>query len=194
MAGTPNLTQHMFRGRNDDGNETTATWIEAANTDWTQAVDVNFRVRFVVKENNSANPANFGCQLQYNLAAAGWNDVNATSSVVQSSASPNLADRAVLTQQLGSGTFSAGAFDEVDGELTEALDDTDIAQNTEGEYEFCVQIRSADVTDAQTLQLRLVWDSGAALTGYTQTPTITVSEGGAPANLRRYSLTMVGVG
>ena len=34
-------TQVGFRGRNDDGTETTATFIAAVNTNWTQLTGVN---------------------------------------------------------------------------------------------------------------------------------------------------------
>jgi hypothetical protein len=46
----PAFTQDSFRGRNDDDNETAATWKAAADTNWTQKVDENFRVRFVISE------------------------------------------------------------------------------------------------------------------------------------------------
>ena len=45
-----NTEQIAFRGRNDDGSETTATWIAAQNTNWTQPTGTNFRVRFEVEE------------------------------------------------------------------------------------------------------------------------------------------------
>ena len=111
------FTQFKFRGRNDNGNETAATWKELADTNWTQKVDENFRVRFVVQETAGVSAADKTFQLEYNRNGGGWNDVNAASSVVRSWASPNVADGANTTQQVGSGTFvtpNAG-FDEVDG-------------------------------------------------------------------------------
>ena len=44
------FTQAGFRGRNYDDDETAATWKAAADTNWTQKVDENFRVRYVVQE------------------------------------------------------------------------------------------------------------------------------------------------
>jgi hypothetical protein len=167
------LDQAGFRGRNDDGNETTATWKVAENTDWSQVVDTNLRVRFVVDETAGGDPAGIIFQLQYNLNGAGWNDVNATSSVVRSSASPNLADSAATTRQLasGAGTFVAGGFDEGNGESGP----WDIGVGGLTEVEYCVQIRSADVTNADTIDLRLWKDTGSAvLDAYSQVPTITV--------------------
>ena len=68
--------QDAFRGRNDDGTEATATWIALINTNWSQAVDVNFRVRFNIHQ-SSGGGGPLVCQLQYNLASAGWVAVNA---------------------------------------------------------------------------------------------------------------------
>ena len=51
----------------------------------------------------------------------------------------------------------------------------DLAAIGHCEPEFCVQILSGDVTNGQTLQLR-VSDAGTAIAAYTDTPTITVSE------------------
>ena len=191
MPTTPVLDQDSFRGRNDDGSETTATWKAAANTNWSQDVDTNFRVRFLYQETAGGNPANLSLQLQYNLASAGWNNVTGASSVVRSSLSANFVDLDATTQQLGVGTFDPGVMEELDG-LTGT--GADIGASEESEVEFCVQIRSADVTNAQTLQLRIVKEGGTVLDTYTNTPTITVVEGGAPANLRRYSLALSGVG
>ena len=183
------IDQGKFRGRNDDGDETTATWKAAANTDWSQNVDENFRVRFLLSETAGGNPDDT-CKIQYNLASAGWVDVSASSSVVRSFASPNVADNAATTEQMaGTGTFESGAFDEVDGGVSKTW-----SASRDTEHEFCMQIRSADVTNGQTLQLRCVRGGGTVYDTYTNTPTITVVEGGAPANLRRYTLTTLGIG
>ena len=118
MSCTAAFNQKAFRGRNDDGNETTATWKAVQNANWTQAVDVNFRVRFEVQETAGCALANLDIQFQYNLNSAGWVNVTATSNVVRSSASSNLADAANLTNQLtiGTGTFiGLTGFDEVNG-------------------------------------------------------------------------------
>lgn len=169
--------QTSFRLRNDDGNEADATWKQAINVNDTINVDENFRPRFgiTVSDTNQS----IGCQLEYNLAGAGWNAVNATSSVVQSSASPNVANGATITEQLDqSKTFTArfspnGGFDEVDGLIA----NQSLTTTEEMECEYCVQIQSGDVTDGQTIELRIS-RAGTALDTYTNTPTVTVSEAG----------------
>jgi hypothetical protein len=95
----PSYTQANFRGRNDNGNEIAATWKAAADTNWTQKVDENFRVRFVVQETAGISAADKTFQLEYNRNGGGWNDVNAASSVVRAWASPNVADGADTTGQ-----------------------------------------------------------------------------------------------
>lgn len=190
----PSMSQAGFRGRNDDGSEAAATWKAAENTGWTQAVDENFRVRFVVDE-TAGGPENIQCKLQYNLNAAGWNDVNATSLVVRSSASPNFAEGDATTRLLtsGVGTFLAGKMDEVDGATNQNVA---FAGGELTEFEFCAQIRSVDVVNNDSIQLRLVRSAGTVLESYVQTPTLTVSEGAPPgpaAGLRTLALTGVGV-
>lgn len=166
-----------YRGRNDDGNETTATWKAAQNTAWVQPVDVNFRVRFKV-QNDTAAISNLDVKLQYNKNGAGWVDVNATSSVVRSSASANVADQANLTEQLtgGTGTFiGATSFDEVNGSC--GGNSLDVTSTGKFEHEFCVQVRSADVVGGDVIQLRTINDDAeTAWTTYTVTAQLSVSE------------------
>jgi hypothetical protein len=176
MSCTAAWNQKTFRGRNDDGNETTATWKATQGTDWTQLVDTNFRIRFEVQETAACAKNNVVWQLQYNKGGAGWVTVNASSSNVRSSASPNLADAANLTNQLtiGTGTFQGlTGFDEVDGAAGGAS--MDLVASGHAEAEYCVQIRGVDVADGNTIQLRIT-DSGVAFAAYDATPTITVSK------------------
>src|SRR3990167_3782643 len=145
MGGcTAAWNQVSFRGRNDNGDQATATWKALQNTNWTQAVDENFRVRFEMQETAGCAATNVtNIQLQYNLNAAGWVNVTATSSVVQSVASPNVADAAATTDQLtvGTGTFvGGGGFDEVNGIAGSTA--MDVAASGHFEVEYCVQILS----------------------------------------------------
>ena len=167
-----------FRGRNDDGDETTATWKAAEDTNWTQQVDTNFRVRFKVQNDTSAIN-NLDVLLQYSLNGGAFTAVSATSSVIRSSASPNLADQANLTVQLtaGTGTFiGATSFDEVNGICGGTALDLTATGNMENE--FCVQLRSADVVHGDSIQIRTInSDSGAPRTTYNVTCTIMANRG-----------------
>jgi len=166
-----------FRGRNDNGDQATATWKALQNTNWTQAVDENFRVRLEAQETAGCAKSNFtNIQLQYRLNGGTWTDVTASSNVVRSSASPNEADAAALTDQLtvGTGTFEGDAcFDEVNGVCGSTA--TDVLASGHIEAEYCVQILSADVTNNDVVELRITV-GGTAFAAYDATPSITVSE------------------
>lgn len=168
-------TVYAFRGRNDDGNETTATWKAAQNTTWVQARDANFRIRFGV-QNDTGPINNLDVQLQYSLNGTDWVAVNASSSYVRSSASSNVADAANLTEQLtgGSGTFEgATAFDEVNGICGGTS--YDIASTEYFEHEFCCQVRSAEAANGIQIWLRTInSDSGLPWTTYNVTATLWV--------------------
>lgn len=166
--------QSDFRGRNDNGGEIGATWIAAANTDWTQASNAPFRVRFVIQETGGASASGQGFQLQYNRNSAGWVDVTASSSVVKSFGSTNIVDGQDTTQQVGGGTFvtpNAGV-DEVDGAVGSAT----FAGSDETELELCIKIITADIVNNDTIQLRIVEADLTALGTYSNTPSITVSK------------------
>lgn len=57
------LDQEGFRFRNDDGNETTATWKAAQDTNATSALSANVRLRFCI--NATDDPASSAYQLYY---------------------------------------------------------------------------------------------------------------------------------
>jgi hypothetical protein len=170
--------QDSFRGRNDDGTETTASWIALANTNWTQDIDADaqFRVRFLIQETAGVAEADFQEILQYNLNGAGWNNVTGASSVIRGVLSSNYADGDNTTQQIGAGTFITTNAGMVEGDGGPASTTApDFAGSDETEFEFMLEIQAADVVDADTIQLR-VTNNGTALGTYTNTPTVTVTE------------------
>lgn len=167
------------RGRNDDGSEILATYKAAQNTDWEQALDVNFRIRAEIQETGGVATIDSEFQLQYNLELAGWNDVNASSLVARSSASSEFADGDNTTENshdltAGTGTFQGGdGMDEVNGLAGGPL--MDIAASGHAEVEYCLQLRSADLdAGAYTIQFRIVKGGGTVLEAYTHAgPTVT---------------------
>lgn len=185
------LNQSAFRGRNDDGNETTATWIAAENTNWTQAVDTTFRVRFEIEETAAGNSKvtrseEAGARvLHYNLNAAGWNEVppDGSGTVVAFVASANFTGPVQCTDQM---TTSAKAFlANADmalvelGGLGSGGSATPTSQSVQAEY--TLQIVGTGVANGDTLQLRMNDGINVSLDTYTNTPSITVSKGGAAA-------------
>lgn len=68
VAGLAGLVeQEGFRWRNDDGSETTATWAQSQDTNHTQPLDTNIRLRALL--NADDDPASAQYQLEYKLSS-----------------------------------------------------------------------------------------------------------------------------
>lgn len=202
MEATATFDQDSFAGRCDNGSESAATWKQSdgtcgsiqTNVDWTQTVDENFRVRFVVQETGGVALVNFIENLQYNRNSLGWNDVDDSASlVVRMSLSGNFAHGDDTTQQVGAGTFLTAndGMNETNPPGSTML--PDFAGNDETEFEFCCQIRGVDVNDTDTIELR-VTRNGTLLDTYTNTPTLTVDKPAPVANPLAGSLGIMGIG
>lgn len=180
VAGT--FAQDAFRARNDDGNETTATWKAAANTNWTQPLNTIFRLRFVIKQTDSAFTGGvqaFQCHYSHNGGA--YTEVagqGTTTNAVRLADSANVADAAVTTQQIGTGTFVAGEIDE-----SGFADATFASGLSETEFEFVLEAISSIVANGDTLDFRVYTSSAVAIATYTVTPRATVGAGAAAASL-----------
>jgi hypothetical protein len=169
------LAQTAYWGRNDNGTEITATGKAVQKTNWSQDVDENFRVRFVLQETGGAAGTTGTIQLQYQVGGTGgWSNVDDVSSVVRSSASPNFTDNQATTNHAsitGSGTFVAGSMDQVNG----LVNTVSLGASGHTEVEFCVQIVGADVINGTLVGLRIN-------TTTTNAPLITVIKA-VPADL-----------
>ena len=186
--------QKAYRARNDDGSETTATWIAAQNATWSQVVDSNFRIRLEVQETAACAGANKVWRLQYNKNSAGWVDCSASSVVIRASASANFTDGAATTDQLtvGTGTFiggsgTTGGMDE--GNCNAGGASMDVAASGHSEAEFCVQLRSADTVGGDTIELRIT-DAGTAFAAYDATASMTRSSGNVSVTPTTKALTL----
>lgn len=172
--------QTSFRGVNDDGSESASTFKAAVNTNFNQPQDENFRIRFLIQEDDDVEDLDMTFQLQYNLNAQGWNNVDGASSVVRSAASTFFADGDTTTQRIGAGTFigTNNGMDETEGLAGGAGMDFTTTINQETEVEFCCQIRSADTVSGDTIQLRVINDkTSQPFATYTNTPTLTIPTG-----------------
>lgn len=175
MAPLPQtIDQNAFRGRNDDGNETTATWIAAKNVNWTQTLDVQFRVRFGLIESGGGDHE-LGFKVQFNHKGLGWFDVTTTSGAARMAASTGLTEGSNCTAQLAlGGTFQTTNAGQEDGDGTVP----DTAETKAGktiEHEYSVVIRSAVVAATEVVQFRVVESDGTALQTYTNTPSVTAA-------------------
>lgn len=165
----PISNQTDFRFRVNSGNEATATWLAAINTDISIDVDTSFRYRVVVAETaNSTNPLTVNLTLFFSLNLGTFTLITA-STPIQFGTFIGSSDGDVTTQQVGSGTF-------VDGELdnTGVVADLDI-QNSETEMEYCLTIDSGQVANDDTIDLQ-AFTGGVALDNYGNTGRATVIE------------------
>jgi hypothetical protein len=179
VSCTAAWNQVAFRGRNDDGSETLATWKATQNSNWSQAVDTNFRVRFEVQETAGCAKNNVTPVVQCNKNGAGWFLVNGIGAAVVSALSTHYANDDDCTDQLtvGTGTFQGGDG-MTEGTQTGGGAAMDVAASGHYEVEFCLSILSGEVVNGDTIQLRAT-DAAAAFAAYDAIPTVTVIEAAA---------------
>ena len=186
------INQTNFRARNDDDTEAAATWIAEENSNWTQSVDTNFRLRFAFENSgetrynpNTATPSYTDFRIEYKVNAGIWGEIGASGTTVEAvvsslndyviNASPIISVR--LTP--GPYTFNTGCFSEINSS-TGVFNRLGLPGLTESETEISLQIVSANVSDEDTIQIRLVGYDGTnteVFDLYSNTPTITVNKG-----------------
>jgi hypothetical protein len=186
-----------FRLRNDDGNETAATWVAAQNTNASITEGVTFRLRYLVQETGgvaiNGTDSDWGLYFRINAGAYQWLGAESITGL-NFSTSPNVTDVQATTQQLtgGTGSFIAGQVEEGNGRLQSAIG---ASQNTE--YEFVLILPAADVVGGDTLDVQLAqWPvtyggpaNRIAVTG--TFPTITVAASGPTTQTGSFSLNAV---
>lgn len=153
------INQESARGRNDDGNETTATWKANADTVYTQLVGTNFRHRILVQLTTSVSKNNFAETWQYSLGGGTFTDITTSSSVVKAVLTAQYAGPIDTTQQIGAGTFVTTNAALIENTGAGSTTVPDMAGNDEFEAEGCFQIVGGDVSDADTIRLRLQVDA-----------------------------------
>lgn len=160
-----------------DGTEAEAVIFGEKNVNQTLEVDTIYHFRIGFWNNDADAWKNATVQLEYNYESGGWNDVNATSSVVRSAPTSGLVDGENSTQRITAFAFDATneGQDEVDGEAGGG--DADFTNNG-AEAVFAFTIRSEDVADEDTIVLKITDAAeNEDLDVYEQTdPTITVNE------------------
>lgn len=194
MAITAVWDQDSFRFRNDDGSETTATWMAAANTTPADIpLDTNFRLRFLIQEtagsNQSENPT---WTIQYRVNSGGgfgaWTDCHrgpGGTTLATGAYTSQWAGAIAATQQLGSGTFNSGGSTALEASTPEtgtysvADGGFGTAGNDEYELEFVLSFSSTNGAAAGDIyEFRIIASLGTFGT-YTNTPSVTVSSGTA---------------
>lgn len=176
--------QDSYRFRNDDGSETTATWMAAANTTPADIpLDTIFRLRFLVQEtagSNQAETPTFTWQFRVNTGSGfgSWTNPQASGTAAVRPDSPNYVEPVATTKQLGAGTFRDGDLIDTGG-VTGLLAAT--AGNDEYEIEIAISFNSALASAGDIFEFRLLVSTGSftTLNTYTRTPSVTVASGPA---------------
>lgn len=160
--------QVAFRIRNDNGNETTATWVKAQNTNGGVARDTNFRVRFRIDETGGGT-AWSGVTFNLYYSTGGAYAAVTDSTPVKFVLSDNFVDHDDCTTQLTGGT---GTFVTDNNGMAEAAGITN--SGTKGylfETEWCLQLDSAQIASNGYVDLR-IYNGTGALAAYSQTPRV----------------------
>lgn len=166
-----NTVQESFRWRDDDDDEINATWLADTNVNPTLVAadyDTNIRIRYLIQNTGGKDEGDEGYRIYYSIDDASWVGVGPSTSFVRASSSIEFADEDSTTQQIGGGTHDEGYMDST-GQTNSYV----LAQDQESEDEFCFQLRSADFTGGEKLEIRVEFAGGQDLDGYTNTPTIT---------------------
>ena len=169
---TASCRNYGFRGRDDSVGLNTDTWTFPQDTNFSYNVDEIFRIRFGCQEVNNKS-YNLAWQIEYNLNGTGWNNVTTTSNVIQAVPSAQFNDGDAITASLLTGETQAwinGAGDE-DGAPPGVIQ----MQNIATEYEYSMQIQSADVSNNDTIEIRVYGLSAGFEGGVTVTAIKAVS-------------------
>jgi len=175
----PSYTQAVFRGRNDNGTESSATWIESTDTNFTLQVSTTFRLRFRVQQTVTNANTNLTKNFKLRFSDGGsYTNIGAqgtTASKVRYVNSSNITDNETTTDQLGTGTgsFIAGSVDE--------NNDTGTITFTSGaasytEIEFVIEVYGPLVDNNDVISFRVYETNNTVLDTYTVTPNVTVKK------------------
>lgn len=171
----PTVGQIEYRFRNDDGSETTATWMAALNTDVTVPLDTVFRLRIGL-EAGIDNPPSTWYDLKYRVNGGAWQDFDASGAVVPAfSSDPGVVNSMATTQQFGSeGIFTAGAVDEGSG----GVPSKDLNGGQQTEYEYVIEIPSGGLIVAgDVIEFACIPESANPQMVLTEIPAVTVGSG-----------------
>lgn len=180
---SPVYVQSSFRGINDDGSLTTATFREALNTNFNEPLDQVFRLRFVIQ--NTANNADTGNQtfeLWCSRNGGTYFQVTSASTLVQLANDANsIADNSATVQRIGTGTYTGIASDGYnDGTTDNPTGIVSIPRATEAEVECSLKLLTTGNANGDTFDFRLRRTTATVLNTYTTTPRVTAAVEAVP--------------
>lgn len=174
MPAVGTFNQQAYRFYNDDGSETTNTASVAQNTSNTvhASVDLNICLRLRIAETSGlgSGAATDDFKIQYRNNGGTWTDVTTSSSVIKAFNSTNLTDGGATTNRLtgGTGSFLAGKISE-DGQV----DDVQITANNYTELLYTLTYVSADLSNGDVLEFRVLINGTTIVYDVTPTTNIT---------------------
>ena len=138
-------------------------WIENAHVDLSSPnswLDTAICLRILLY-NSGDKVEDSGYKIRYRVDAGTWTDVTTSSSYVRATDHPYRTDGQGTSQELGSGTFDEGYWDE-DGSVASFQ----LASGQEAENEHCITFRSAECP-GHTVEVSIFFDDNGNLDGYT---------------------------
>lgn len=148
LVANASTKMSAYRWRNDDGNETTATWKAAVNTPITHSSSNKLRLRVAIDEITSGFSGTTAANaiISYSENGGPWINITASSSAFVLVSSNFVTDGVNTTQQIATGNssnFVGGLF-----KSTEANTGFSIPVGTSKfcEHEFCIQPTAAYVS------------------------------------------------
>jgi len=178
------IDQAAFRFRDDDGgSETTAGWTADVNIDISldaATVDKQFRLRFLLVNDSSIIEVKSSSDwvLEYSLNGGLYTpigDSDDTSKAVRLGVAAGIVDLENTTQQIGSGSFTAGKVRD-DNNTNAGLSNIGLDVSEETEFEYSLVLESDFLATNDVIDFR--WRRGISdlgrLPAYTATPRVTV--------------------
>jgi hypothetical protein len=176
MDVSPSYTQSAFRFRNDDGNETAATWRETLDTNTTAQTGANRVIRLRVRVSQTISAANIALskvfKVRYSTGGAYANvGAQGASVPIRYFDSTHVTHQGTTTNQLSTTGFVSGRIDEQGNSGTIAFTS---AATSATEVEFVLEVVDSLVSESDFFDLRVYETSDTALDTYSVTPRITV--------------------
>lgn len=141
------------------------------------ALGAKFRIRFAIKETAAGDPPSQAYSLYYSKNSGAWTVVGAAAADAPIRVTDGaVADNTATTQQISSGTFTAGFYEEA----TAATNALDLGRSGLTEFEWCCEVNAAASspfvpTDVVRLRVQI---GSTALDVYSKTAQFTVVAGG----------------
>jgi len=195
--------QNEYRWREDDGNETTATWPVLANNNLDIDVssgNVQQRLRFVIYEFGDNPETYLDGQMEYQLNAGAWTDMTTVSSEVKAFDSTNITNGGDTTAQIIGTIISPNA-----GIIEDGIGgDADFLGLDFVEVEYTIEFIAADLADSDAMLFRVKGLDAYNSTGsatitkisgtlYYSTPVGSLTGTGAMTSVNLFARLMAGV-